>query len=122
MCKEIELFPFPRVYTSLEEVIGEEIVKYTGARRAQAIIHSSSSFSFEDREDPLNPYMNSVLCLVDPQSEVDMFTHEEGGIIYCVDEDETNHRLVVVASNESDGLEVIRRTTRENETMRRQLP
>lgn len=112
MCKEIELFPFPRVYTSLEEVIGEEIVKYTGARLAQAIIHSSSSFSFEDREDPLNPYMNSVLCLVDPQSEVDMFTHEEGGIIYCVDEDESNHRLVVVASNELDGLEVIRRALR----------
>lgn len=116
MCNDIELFPFPRVYTSLEEVIEEEIVKRTDARRIQAIIHSSNSFGFEDREDPSNSDINSILCLVDPLSEVDMYKHDEGGIIYNVDEDESNFRLVVVASNRSGGLEIIKRTIRANES------
>lgn len=103
---------FPETYTDLEDLYKKVVYKLTGAKTIELVVFDSNTFGFEDRENPNNPYMKRVVGVVDPYSNVDIYSFNCGGIIYVVDEDETNHITVCVATDslESGMMGVIKRS------------
>lgn len=103
---------YPETYTDLNDLYKKVVNKQTGAESTGLVIFDSNSFGFVDRENPNNPYMKNIIGIVDPLSEVDIYSYNCSGIIYVVDEDETNNRIVCVATDSLEGgpMEVLKRS------------
>lgn len=98
-----EFGSFPETYTDLDSLYKKVIYKLTGAVSVGLIVTGCYSFRFEDLDNPNNPYMNSIVGVVDPESDIDIYSDYDKEIIYIVDEDYTNDKTVCLATDSLEG-------------------
>lgn len=103
MIARIDFGLYPETYMDLEDLYRKVIFKHTGAKLIELVVLDSNTFGFVDCENPNNPYMKRIVGVVDPHSNVDIYSYKSGGIIYVVGEDETNNRIVCVATDSLAG-------------------
>ena len=103
---------YPKTYTDLDDLYKKVLYKQTGAKSIGLVVFDSNSFGFVDSENLNNPYMKKIVGVVDPLSRVDIYSFNSSGIIYVVDEDETNNRIVCVVTDSLEGgtMEILKRS------------